>query len=69
MLRRKPTTIQLTQADVDQYEERRQRKLWEQQQAQHQQQAASSQSTDTSAKGNDQSATMKSRIMGGGRAT
>ncbi|KAF2035859.1 hypothetical protein EK21DRAFT_106696 [Setomelanomma holmii] len=47
MLRRPATTIQLTQADVEQYEADRQRRLWEQQQAQKQ---LSSQSTDASGK-------------------
>jgi hypothetical protein len=71
MLRRPATTIQLTVADVEQYEANRQRKLWEQQQAQQQ---ASSQSTvaSESTKEQIQSIPMKSRkerIMGGnGRA-
>jgi hypothetical protein len=71
MLRRPATTIQLTAADVEQYETNRQRKLWEQQQAQVQ---ASSQSTVASDKTKDQAATSvhtkskKDRIMGGGRA-
>ncbi|KAH8732826.1 hypothetical protein GQ44DRAFT_6352 [Phaeosphaeriaceae sp. PMI808] len=68
MLRRPATTIQLTNADVDQYEANRQRKLWEQQEAQKQ---ASSQSTDAPGNPNEhaQSAPVKSkkdRIMGGG---
>ena len=33
MLRRQPTRIQLTQADIDAYEANRRRKLWERQQA------------------------------------
>lgn len=71
MLRRPATTIQLTAADVEQYETNRQRKLWEQQQAQVQ---ASSQSTVASDKTKDQGTTSvpmkskKERIMGGGRA-
>lgn len=48
MLRRAPTTITLTSADIELYEARRQRKLWEQQQQQQQQQANSSQSTENS---------------------
>ncbi|KAF2468187.1 uncharacterized protein BDR25DRAFT_232635 [Lindgomyces ingoldianus] len=36
MLRRAPTTITLTAADVEQFEANRQRKLWEKQQAQQQ---------------------------------
>jgi hypothetical protein len=67
MLRRPATTIQLTVADVEQYEHNRQRKLWEQQQAQQQ---ASSQSTIASENAKEQvhSVPMKSRkerIMGG----
>jgi hypothetical protein len=67
MLRRPATTIQLTVADVEQYEANRQRKLWEQQQTQQQD---SSQSTVASenAKEQIQSNPMKSRkerIMGG----
>lgn len=67
MLRRPATTIQLTAADVEQYEANRQRKLWEQQQAQVQ---ASSQSTVASDKTKDQvpMKSKKDRIMGGGRA-
>jgi hypothetical protein len=71
MLRRPATTIQLTAADVEQYEASRQRKLWEQQQAQVQ---ASSQSTDASEKTKEQvtpavpQKSKKDRIMGGGRA-
>jgi hypothetical protein len=73
MLRRPATTIQLTVADVEQYEANRQRKLWEQQQQQTQQQA-SSQSTIASENINDQTESVpmksrKERIMGGnGRA-
>ncbi|QRC98281.1 hypothetical protein JI435_043600, partial [Parastagonospora nodorum SN15] len=69
MLRRPATTIQLTAADVEQYEANRQRKLYEQQQAQAQKQA-SSQTTETSenTKNRSQAASAKSkqdRIMGG----
>lgn len=70
MLRRPATTIQLTQADVDKYEENRQRKLYEQQQAQAQRQV-SSQSTEASENTKERipAVPMKSkkdRIMGGG---
>jgi hypothetical protein len=74
MLRRPATTIQLTVADVEQYEANRQRKLWEQQQQQQTQQQASSQSTIASENTNDQTESVpmksrKERIMGGnGRA-
>lgn len=74
MLRRAPTTITLTQADIEQYEANRQRKLQEKQQQQQQQQeeeqGASIQSTNTS----DQTVvdqppvkSKKDRIMGSGR--
>jgi hypothetical protein len=66
MLRRPATTIQLTNADVEQYEANRQRKLWEQQGAQKQ---TASQSTDASANTKEQAVPMKSkkdRIMGAG---
>lgn len=68
MLRRPATTIQLTQADIDQYDANRARKLWEHQQAQKQ---FSSQSTETSDKAKEQmqtaaSKSKKDRIMGGG---
>lgn len=73
MLRRPATIIQLTQADIEQYEANRQRKLWEQQQAQAQTQAQdSSQTTDTSDKTKEQAPpansvkSKKDRIMGGG---
>ncbi|OAL07440.1 hypothetical protein IQ06DRAFT_289158 [Phaeosphaeriaceae sp. SRC1lsM3a] len=75
MLRRPATIIQLTQADIDQYEANRQRRMWEQQQAQSQAQSqaqTSSQSTDTSEKTKDQAPpahpikSKKDRIMGGG---
>jgi hypothetical protein len=70
MLRRPATTIQLTPADIEQYEANRQRKLWEQQQAQAQKQV-SSQSTETSENTKDRSQAVptkskKDRIMGGG---
>jgi len=69
MLRRPGTKIDLTQADVDQYEANRQRKLWESQQAQKQ---TSSQSTDATDKAKEQVQQMpmkskKDRIMGGSR--
>lgn len=64
MLRRAPTTITLTQADIEQYEANRQRKIWEQQQ-----QAAAAQATISSSKAKEQSGpqqkTRKDRIMGG----
>jgi hypothetical protein len=69
MLRRPATTIQLTAADVEQYEANRQRKLWEQQQAQVQ---ASSQSTNATEKTEEQNPpsmptkSKKDRIMGHG---
>ncbi|KAF2626946.1 hypothetical protein BU25DRAFT_411467 [Macroventuria anomochaeta] len=60
MLRRAPTTIQLTQADIEQYEANRQRKLWEQQQA------SSSQSTQSSEKPQQiPQKSKKDRILGG----
>ncbi len=68
MLRRQPTTIQLTQADIDRYEANRQRKLRDQQQQrqQDQHQSASSQSSQNS-NGAQQAPqkTNKDRIMGG----
>lgn len=64
MLRRAPTTIQLTQADIDQYEANRKRKLWEQQQKQ--QQAASSQSSQGAENAQQaQQKSKKDRVMGG----
>ncbi|KAH9879189.1 hypothetical protein J1614_002627 [Plenodomus biglobosus] len=75
MLRRAPTTITLTQADIEQYEANRQRKLQEkkqqqQQQQQEEEQGASIQSTNAS----DQTVvdqppvkSKKDRIMGSGR--
>jgi hypothetical protein len=65
MLRRPATTIQLTSADVEQYEINRKQKLWEQQEAQKQ----LSQSTDASGRIKEQAMTTKSkkdRIMGAG---
>lgn len=50
MLRRQPTTIQLTQADLERYEANRQRKLWEQQQQQQAKPSQSSQSSQGSEK-------------------
>jgi hypothetical protein len=72
MLRRPATTIQLTQDDVNRYEENRQRKLVEEQQAQAQRQI-SSQSTETSENIKERIAAVpmkskKDRIMGGGSA-
>jgi hypothetical protein len=71
MLRRPATTIQLTVADVEQYEANRQRKLWEQQQTQQQPSSQSTIASETT-KDQTQSVPMKSRkdrIMGGnGRA-
>jgi hypothetical protein len=80
MLRRAPTTITLTSADVEQYELNRQRKVWERQQQQEQasSQSGASQSTEGSESGqakeqdNDlkQAARDKlkrDRIMGTGR--
>jgi hypothetical protein len=61
MLRRNPTTIALTQADLDLYEANRQRKLWEKQQ---QQQQASSQSTESSEKTQEKEKGKKERILG-----
>jgi hypothetical protein len=67
MLRRPATTIQLTQADIDQYEVNRQRKLWEQQQKQQQQQQAnSSQSSQGSEDVQEvHQKSKKDRVMGG----
>ncbi|KAL5116945.1 hypothetical protein ACEQ8H_005163 [Pleosporales sp. CAS-2024a] len=69
MLRRPATTIQLTPADIEQYEAHRQTKLWEQQQAQAQKQD-SSQSPDTCSTSMEEtqaasSKTKHDRIMGG----
>ncbi|KAF2253344.1 hypothetical protein BU26DRAFT_418825 [Trematosphaeria pertusa] len=70
MLRRKPTTITLTSADLELYEANRQRKLWEKQQQQRQ----ASQSTEGSDEGKAQATngaavpqqkSQKDRIMGG----
>ena len=60
MLRRNPTTIPLTQADLELYETNRQRKLWEKQQ----QQQASSQSTESSEKAKEKEKGKKERILG-----
>ncbi|KAF9699374.1 hypothetical protein EKO04_002236 [Ascochyta lentis] len=68
MLRRAPTTIQLTQADIDQYEANRQRKLWEQQQQQQQQQEQQNSSQSTQSSDKVQQVPQKSkkdRILGG----
>jgi hypothetical protein len=80
MLRRAPTTITLTSADVEQYEHNRQRKHWERQQQQEQtsSQSGASQSTEGSESGQvkDQNEDLKQaardkmkrdRIMGTGR--
>ena len=69
MLRRAPTTITLTQADIEQYEANRKRKL-EQQQQEQQEQVASAQSSNTTDKTMVEQAPLKSkkdRIMGSGR--
>jgi len=67
MLRRPATTIQLTQADIDEYDANRARKVWDAQQAQKQQ--TSSQSSNATDKAKEiQQVPMKSkkdRIMGG----
>jgi hypothetical protein len=74
MLRRTPTTITLTTADIEQYEANRQRKLWEAQQAQ----ASPQSSTVGSDKGKEKDPndelkpfpkekSKKDRIMGSGR--
>lgn len=67
MLRRPATTIQLTQADIDQYEANRQRKLWEQQQKQQQQQQANSSQSSQSSESAQQvpGKSKKDRVMGG----
>lgn len=68
MLRRPATVIQLTQADIDQYEVNRQRKLWEQQQKQQQQQPEqtnSSQSSQGSEIAEEVPQSKKDRVMGG----
>lgn len=67
MLRRPATTIQLTQADIDQYEANRQRKLWEQQQKQQQQQQANSSQSSQSSESAQQvpEKSKKDRVMGG----
>lgn len=62
MLRRAPTTIALTQADIEQWEANRQRKIYE---AQQQKLEAEAQSTaDAKSKGPKQRS-KKDRIMGG----
>ena len=67
MLRRPATTIQLTQADIDQYEANRQRKLWEQQQKQQQQQQANSSQSSQSSESAQQvpEKSKNDRVMGG----
>lgn len=67
MLRRPATTIQLTQADVEQFEANRQRKLWERQQSQEQMSSQATEAKDAN-KQVAQSVASKSkkdRIMGG----
>lgn len=67
MLRRPATTIQLTQADVEQFEANRQRKLWERQQAQQQTSSHIAEANDTNKQLAPSSASKskKDRIMGG----
>lgn len=69
MLRRPATTIQLTQADVEEYEANRARKQWQAQQAQKQQSSSQSSDDTDKAKEHVQQIPMKSkkdRIMGAG---
>ncbi|KAF2739282.1 hypothetical protein EJ04DRAFT_508984 [Polyplosphaeria fusca] len=74
MLRRAPTTISLTAADIERYEAQRKQRLWQQQQQQQQQQS-SSQSTISSESGKKVTSSdkkpreksAKDRIMGIGR--
>jgi hypothetical protein len=64
MLRRAPTTITLTQADIERWEANRQRKIYEAQQ-QLEANMAAAQSTPVSAKPREQKQkTKKDRIMG-----
>ncbi|CAI6272158.1 unnamed protein product [Periconia digitata] len=66
MLRRPATTIQLTSADLEQYEANRQRKNWEKQQ---QREATSPSTNDGSEQGKSKESTkptQSDRIMGGG---
>jgi hypothetical protein len=72
MLRRAPTTITLTSADLEMYEANRQRKNWEKkvQQQQQQQQQEGSQSDSSSEKAHEREnakPTQKDRILGGRR--
>ncbi|KAF2186908.1 hypothetical protein K469DRAFT_571417 [Zopfia rhizophila CBS 207.26] len=68
MLRRAPTTITLTGADVESYEANRQRKLWEKEQADSQLTAASEKSImkepNVEAKSLPKEKSKKDRIMG-----
>lgn len=73
MLRRAPTTIQLTQADIDQYEANQQRKIFEQNQVMRE---MSTPETTASAKDDGsstadvqqaQARSQKTRIMGAAR--
>ncbi|CAG5172946.1 uncharacterized protein ALTATR162_LOCUS7552 [Alternaria atra] len=64
MLRRAPTTITLTQADIEQWEASRQRKLHEAQQKLEAEVAANQSTSDGKSKESRQRST-KDRIMGG----
>jgi uncharacterized protein YdaU (DUF1376 family) len=64
MLRRAPTTITLTQADIEQWEATRQRKLHEAQQKLEAEIAANQSTIDAKSKESRQKS-MKDRIMGG----
>jgi hypothetical protein len=69
MLRRPATTISLTQADIEEYDANRARKIWEAQQAQKQQPSSQSSDVTDKAKEQPQQVPMKSkkdRIMGAG---
>lgn len=69
MLRRAPTTVALTQADIDQYEANRKRKLQEQQQLEQQEKQASIEFSDTNKPAVEKAPlkSKKDRIMGSGR--
>ena len=62
MLRRAPTTISLTQADIEQWEANRQRKIYE---AQKQKLEAEVQSTADAKSKEPKQRSKKDRIMGG----
>ncbi|CAI9625640.1 nedd8-activating enzyme e1 catalytic subunit [Alternaria burnsii] len=64
MLRRAPTTITLTQADIEQWEAGRQRRLHEAQQKLESEVAANQTAADGKSKESRQKST-KDRIMGG----